>query len=198
MPEFATFVAGLGQRLVEIPRFMQVLRTHTLDLGAPAWVDDVAFDVSHHVRRAAVPQPGDDTDLFRLAADLMERRLDRDHPLWECWMIEGLNDGQWAILMKIHHCIADGIATTQLLSRLSDERGDDTFVSEIHPTTESPNRGRLSLFTLNPLDWVGGMWRTSVSVSADYRQLPRSPDSSWRTAARSVTAHFGAGVSALQ
>jgi len=166
IPEFASLVAGLGERLAEVPRFKQVLHRHPLDLGAPAWVDDVAFDVSHHVRRAAVPQPGDDTSLFRLAADLMERRLDRDHPLWECWMIEGLNGGQWAILMKVHHCVADGIATTQLLSRLSDERTDDTFVSEVHPVTESSNGAHPPHFTLNPVDWVGGIWRTSVSVSA--------------------------------
>src|ERR1700757_4039006 len=75
-PEFASFKAGLGHRLAEVPRFKQVLHTQPLDLGAPAWVDDVAFDVSHHVRRAAVPQPGDDAALFRLAADLMERHLD--------------------------------------------------------------------------------------------------------------------------
>jgi diacylglycerol O-acyltransferase len=165
MPEFAAFAVGLGERLAEVPRFRQVLHTHPLDLGAPAWVDDVAFDICHHVRRAAVPGPGDDKALFRLAADLMERRLDRDHPLWECWMIEGLDDGQWAILMKIHHCIADGIATTQLLSRLSDEGADDTFVNAIHPPTESPNDAHLPRITLNPLNWVSGMWRTSVTVS---------------------------------
>jgi diacylglycerol O-acyltransferase / wax synthase len=165
MPEFALFVEGLGERLAEVPRFKQVLRTHPLDLGAPAWVDDAKFDLSHHVRRAAVPHPGDDAALFRLAADLMERRLDRDHPLWECWVIEGLGDDQWAILMKIHHCIADGIATTQLLSRLSDEGREDTFASEIHPATESPSGANLPHFTLNPLNWVSGMWRTSVTVS---------------------------------
>jgi diacylglycerol O-acyltransferase / wax synthase len=165
MPEFAPFVEGLGERLTKVPRFKQVLHTHPLDLGAPAWVDDVGFDLSHHVRRAAVPQPGDDAALFRLVADLMERRLDRDHPLWESWMIEGLDDGQWAILIKIHHCIADGIATTQLLARLSDEGGDDTFVSKIHAAAESSNGVHLPHFTLNPLDWVSGMWRTSVTVS---------------------------------
>lgn len=165
-PEFASFIAGLGDRLADVPRFKQVLHTRSLDLGAPAWVDDDGFDLSHHVRRAAVPHPGDDAMLFRLAADLMERRLDRDHPLWECWMIEGLGDGQWAILMKIHHCIADGIATTQLLSRLSDEGADDTFASKIHPATESANGVHLPHFTLNPLDWASGLWRTSASVSA--------------------------------
>jgi diacylglycerol O-acyltransferase / wax synthase len=165
MPEFALLVAGLGEQLAEVPRFKQVLRTHPLDLGAPAWVDDVGFDLSHHVRRAAVLQPGNDAALFRLVADLMERRLDRDHPLWECWIIEGLDGGQWAILMKIHHCIADGISTTQLLARLSDEGGDDTFVSEIHAGTESSNGVHLPHFTLNPLEWVSGMWRTWVTVS---------------------------------
>jgi len=166
VPEFAPFVAGLGERLAEVPRFKQVLRTHPLDLGAPAWVDDAAFDLSHHVRRAAVPHPGDDASLYRLAADLMERRLDRDHPLWECWMIEGLGDGQWAILMKIHHCIADGIATTQLLARLSDDGRVDTFASQIHPASQSPNGGQLPHLTPNPLDWVSELWRTSITVSA--------------------------------
>lgn len=165
MPEFAPFAAGLGERLAKVPRFKQVLHAHLLDLGAPAWVDDVAFDLSHHVRRAAVPQPGDDEALFRLAATLMERRLDRDHPLWECWMIEGLEGGRWAILMKIHHCIADGIATIQLLARLSDEGGDDMFVSEIHAVTGSQNGAHLPQFTLNPRDWIGGMWRTSAAVA---------------------------------
>jgi diacylglycerol O-acyltransferase / wax synthase len=165
MPEFDSFTAGLGNRLAEVPRFKQVLRTHSMELGAPTWVHDAAFDVSHHVRCAAVPHPGDDAALFRLAAELMERRLDRDHPLWECWMIEGLDKGRWAILMKIHHCIADGIATTQLLARLSDEGADDTFASEIHPATKSSNGTRPLRFTINPLNWVGGMWRTSINAS---------------------------------
>jgi diacylglycerol O-acyltransferase / wax synthase len=165
MPEFDSFTAGLGNRLAEVPRFKQVLRTHSMELGAPTWVHDAAFDVSHHVRCAAVPHPGDDAALFRLAAELMERRLDRDHPLWECWMIEGLDKGRWAILMKIHHCIADGIATTQLLARLSDEGADDTFASEIHPATKSSNGTRPLRFTINPLNWVGEMWRTSINAS---------------------------------
>ncbi|BBX45885.1 wax ester/triacylglycerol synthase family O-acyltransferase [Mycobacterium cookii] len=164
-PEFDELVAGLGERLTGIPRFNQVLHTHPLDLAAPEWVDDDAFDLRHHLRRAAVLSPGDDTALFRLVATLMERRLDRDHPLWECWMIEGLENGQWALLTKIHHCIADGIATSQLLARLSDEGTRDSFVSKIHPTPALSDSDRPQRSVLDPRHWIDQMWRTSVAVS---------------------------------
>lgn len=165
MPDYEGFVEGLRGRLGAVPRFKQVLRTHQLDLGAPAWADDDAFDLDHHVRRAAVPQPGDERALFRLAADLMERRLDRDHPLWECWLVEGLGDGRWAILMKIHHCIADGIAVVHLLSHLSDKVGTDALVTDVQGPDDSPHNGALSNFLLNPLKWINGMWHSSFAVT---------------------------------
>ncbi|UMB70890.1 wax ester/triacylglycerol synthase family O-acyltransferase [Mycobacterium paraterrae] len=163
-PEFTDFIAGLGARLAEVPRFHQVLRTHPLNLGAPEWVDDLAFDVRHHARRAAVVHPGDDTALFQLTADLMERRLDRDHPLWECWMIEGLQNGQWAILIKIHHCIADGIATAQLLNRLADDRSD-TFARKLHPVPALPDDDGAGFSVFDPRDWISRLWRTSLAVT---------------------------------
>ena len=165
-PEFDLLVTDLGERLTGVPRFNQVLRTHPLDLAAPEWVEDGAFDLRHHVRRAAVLPPGDDTALFRLTATLMERRLDRDHPMWECWMIEGLENGQWALLTKIHHCIADGIATAQLFARLSDEGPNDSFVSKIHPAPAKPDSDRPQHSVLDPRHWVDRLWRTSVAVSS--------------------------------
>jgi diacylglycerol O-acyltransferase / wax synthase len=141
MPDYDALMSTLGDRLATIPRFSQVLHTHPLDLAAPEWVDAESVDLSQHVRRAALPQPGDDGALFRLAADLVERRLDRDRPLWECWIIEGLADGQWAILMRIHHCIADGIAATQALVTLSDEARGDTFATRIRAATVKPRPG---------------------------------------------------------
>ena len=115
MPDYDALAAGVAERILAVPRFRQVLRTHLLDLDPPEWVEDPNLDLSHHIHRAALPHPGDDEALFRFAADVMERRLDRDRPLWECWVIEGLAGGRWAILMKIHHCIADGIATMHLV-----------------------------------------------------------------------------------
>ncbi len=82
--------------------------------------------------RIALPRPGSEDQLFELIADLMARRLDRGRPLWEVWVIEGLADSKWAILTKLHHCMADGIAATHLLAGLSDESMSDSFASNIH------------------------------------------------------------------
>ena len=93
MPDFDSLRAAIGERILKVPRFRQVLRTHLLDLGPPEWVEAANLDLSHHIHRAALPYPGDDEALFRFAADVMERRLDRERPLWACWIIEGLPDG---------------------------------------------------------------------------------------------------------
>jgi diacylglycerol O-acyltransferase len=166
MPDFDTLATGLAERILAVPRFRQVLRTQPLDLGAPRWADDTNLDISHHIRRAALPRPGDDTALFRWVAEVMERRLDRDRPLWECWIVDGLAHNRWAILMKIHHCIADGIAATHMLARLCDDGGGDTFATEIRAANEPARRAlRLGTLTLNPIDWIQGVVRTSLGMT---------------------------------
>ena len=129
-------------------------------------MDETNLDISHHVRRAALPRPGDDAALFRWVAEVMERRLDRDRPLWECWIVDGLAHNRWAILMKVHHCIADGIAATHVLARLCDDGAGGTFATAIRAAHE-PARGglRLPALTLNPIDWIAGAWRTSLGVT---------------------------------
>ena len=171
MPDFDTLVSGLAERILSVPRFRQVLHTHPLDLGAPQWVDDPTVDLSHHVRRAALPRPGDDEALFGWVSEVMERRLDRDRPLWECWVVDGLPHNRWAVLMKIHHCIADGIAATHILGALSDNGDGDTFATEIR-AAKKPARGglRLPAFSLNPINWVAGAWRASLDVTAGAAQ----------------------------
>ena len=167
MPDYDALAAGVAERILAVPRFRQVLRTHLLDLDPPEWVEDPNLDLAHHIHRAALPHPGDDEALFRFAADVMERRLDRDRPLWECWVIEGLAGGRWALLMKIHHCIADGIATMHLVSGLSDGGEGDTFATEIRAATEPPKKlFRLPNVSLNPLDWATGTWRLAASATS--------------------------------
>jgi len=173
MPAFDSLVAGLAERLLSVPRFSQVLRTRPFDLGAPQWVDDADIDLSHHVRRAALPRPGDDAALFRWVAEVMERRLDRDRPLWECWIVDGLPCNRWAILMKIHHCIADGIAATNMLARLCDDVEGGTFATKIRAAKEEPTRGglRLPRLSLNPVEWITGAWHTSLGVANAAAQI---------------------------
>jgi len=109
--EFLTFLNG---RLPLVPRYRQRLRTVPFRLGRPVWVEDPGFDLGYHVRRTALPAPGGDEQLARLMARIMSRRLDRDHPLWEYWVVEGLAGGRWALVSKLHHCMADGVSGTDL------------------------------------------------------------------------------------
>jgi len=90
----------LRQRLVEVP----------FGIGRPYWIEDPDFDIGYHVHRAALPAPGGREELAALVADLAERRLDRRHPLWEWWFIEGLEHGYVANVWKIHHAYIDGVA----------------------------------------------------------------------------------------
>jgi diacylglycerol O-acyltransferase / wax synthase len=172
MPDCDSLAAGFAERILSVPRFRQVLRTQPLDLGAPRWADVTNVDIAHHVRRAALPRPGDDAALFRWAAEVMERRLDRDRPLWECWIVDGLAHNRWAILMKIHHCVADGIAATHTLTQLCDDGGGGTFATEIRAAHE-PARGglRLPALTFNPVDWMAAAWRTSLGVTTAASQV---------------------------
>lgn len=157
-PTYEEFFASFAERVATIPRCRQVLRTHPLDLRPPNWVDDPHFDLARHLHRIALPHPGGDAELFELIASLMERRLDRERPLWECWIIEGLSGNRWAVLTKIHHCIADGIATTQLLSKFSDDGDGDSFAADVG-AGRKPARSGPAKVSLNPLSWVSGIGR---------------------------------------
>lgn len=165
-PDFVDLVHEISVRLASIPRCTQKLHSRTLDLGPPQWVSDPQFDISHHLHRIALPQPGDDAELFGSIASIMERRLDRERPLWECWIIEGLSDGRWAMVMKIHHCIADGIATALMIAKLADQEGTDaTFAADIRGAKEAGGSGPLLHWpSLNPLDWAGDVWHVTASA----------------------------------
>src|SRR5437667_5517168 len=117
-------VQAIDGKLPLVPRCRQKLRTVPFDLGRPVWVDDPDFDIRYHVRRTALPAPGDDAALCRLVARLMSQRLDRDRPLWECWVIGGLAGGRWGVLSKVHHCMTDGIGGVNLQRSLCDHTPD--------------------------------------------------------------------------
>ncbi|WP_199268117.1 wax ester/triacylglycerol synthase family O-acyltransferase [Mycolicibacterium smegmatis] len=167
-PANRVLMGSVYNRLLSLPRFTQIVDRQPLDLAAPQWVEAHDFSVAHHVRRTAVPQPGDQAALFGVVADIMERRLDRSRPLWECWIIEGLPSDQWAILMKIHHCIADGIAAAQLLSYLSDEGTVDSFASDIDAAKRSaPQKNRRFELTLSPVRLIRSAIDTTASVGSE-------------------------------
>jgi hypothetical protein len=96
-PSQAEFAAAIRGRLPLVPRFRQKVRRVPLDLGRPVWVDDPDFDLDFHLRRTALAAPGEDAALAQLVGRVMAQRLDRERPLWEYWVIEGLPEGRWAL-----------------------------------------------------------------------------------------------------
>ncbi|MBV5243053.1 wax ester/triacylglycerol synthase family O-acyltransferase [Mycolicibacterium sp. PAM1] len=166
-PDYHELIEVFAERAHRIPRCTQIVRMPPFDLAAPEWVDDPYFDIGHHLHRVAVPAPGADAELFAMIATIMERRLDRDRPLWECWIIEGLAAGRWATLIKIHHCIADGIATAQMLAKLSDDGAGETFAADIRAARESGSSivGLLRP-RLNPVAWMSGAWRATLTAGS--------------------------------
>jgi WS/DGAT/MGAT family acyltransferase len=117
--DIAKVRAHVAGRLAALPRFRQRL-LHVPVVRDPIWVDDDRFDLAYHVRHASLPQPGSTTQLQDRAAELLERPLNRRRPLWEIWVIEGLAGGGFALVVKVHHCIVDGIAGIGMLVALLD------------------------------------------------------------------------------
>jgi diacylglycerol O-acyltransferase len=112
----------ISSRLDLVPRFRQRLRFVPLDLGRPVWCDDPHFTLRYHIRHTALPTPGADEQLQLMVGRLMSQQLDRTRPLWEIWVVEGLSAENWGMLLKLHHCVADGVAATDLLGILLDKK----------------------------------------------------------------------------
>ena len=123
-PPFADVVAIVDGKLPLVPRYRQVIRTVPLSLAEPVWVDDPHFNLGYHLRQTALPAPGDEGQLRTLVGRVMSQNLDRAKPLWELWLVEGLEQGRWALLSKVHHCMVDGIAGTDLMTVVLDRARD--------------------------------------------------------------------------
>jgi diacylglycerol O-acyltransferase len=134
-PPFADIVAMVDAKLGLVPRYRQVVKFVPLDLGRPVWVDDPHFNIEYHLRHTALPSPGGESELRKLVGRVMSQQLDRTKSLWEIWVVEGLEDGGWAMLSKTHHAMVDGVAGTDLLAVIMDIGPDVTRpeVPEWHP-----------------------------------------------------------------
>jgi len=123
MERICTYVAS---RLHLVPHYRQLL-AYTPIQRHPIWVDDERFDVSYHVRHAALPQPGTEAQLKQLAGEIASQALDKARPLWELWFVEGLAEDRFAILAKIHHCMVDGVSGVGVLQTLLSPTPDATI-----------------------------------------------------------------------
>ncbi len=123
-PGYQEFCEHVASRLPAVPRYRQRVRRLPLDVARPYWADDPHFSLRYHVRHTAIPAPGGEDQLLALAGRVMSQRLDLDRPLWEMWLVEGLPDGRWAVISKVHHAMIDGVSGHDILERLLDRDAD--------------------------------------------------------------------------
>lgn len=123
-PAMSEFERMTRSKLERVPRYRQIVRHLPLGLGRPVWVDDPHFNLDYHLRHTALPAPGGDEQLRRLTGRVMAQPLDRRRPLWESWMVDGLDEGRWAVLTKVHHAMVDGVSGAEMMNVLLDVEAD--------------------------------------------------------------------------
>ena len=164
-------VKHIESRLDLIPRYRQKLAFTPL-AKHPVWVDDEGFDLGYHVRHACVPKPGDDECLKKLVGQILSTHLDLDKPLWEIWLIEGLDDNRFAMLSKVHHCMIDGASGSNLMLRLFSTSPDEqTQPAAAWEPREAPSQLALGL------DEVRRRARAPFDLARGFSRAARHPRS---------------------
>jgi diacylglycerol O-acyltransferase len=156
--------AHVASRLHLVPRYRQRLGWIPVS-RRPVWVDDSHFNLEYHIRHAAVQRPGGSAELRGLVARVMSQQLDRGKPLWEFWVVEGLRARRFAVIVKTHHALADGIAAFDLVASLLRD-GPDAHIEPIEPWEPRPVPSGLQLVRDevvaqlgSPLSTAQGLWR---------------------------------------
>ncbi len=119
-PAYDDFRTHIESRLHLVPRYRQKLAYPRLEMGRPMWIDDPRFNIDYHARHTALPSPGSVEQLRNLAGRIFSQRLDRSKPLWELWLVQGLEGNRFALINKTHHSLVDGVSGVDLTTVLFD------------------------------------------------------------------------------
>src|SRR3954447_13293518 len=119
-PSREDFCDHIESRLPLVPRYRHKLAFPRFEMGRPFWIDDPSFNIDYHVRHTALASPGTIEQLRGLVGRIFSQRLDRSKSLWEVWLIQGLEDGRFALISKTHHALVDGVAGVDISTVLFD------------------------------------------------------------------------------
>jgi WS/DGAT/MGAT family acyltransferase len=161
--DYERYVRLIRERLSLVPRFRQKVRWVPGHVGNPVWVDDGDFDITYHVRRAALPKPGTEEQLKEFVARIQSRSLDRARPLWETYLIEGLEGGRVALVTKTHHAMVDGISALDIGTVMLDptptprETPRDDWEPRREPSDAALLAGAVTGFVRRPAEVVGAV-----------------------------------------
>jgi diacylglycerol O-acyltransferase / wax synthase len=186
--DYARLVELVGDRISFVPRYRQKIAYVPGRLANPVWVDDPDFDLGYHVRRSALPRPGTADQLRELVARIVSRPLDRDRPLWEVYLVEGLENGRLAMLSKSHEVLVDGVHTVDLAQVLLDRSPDARPLHQDgwHPLTAP-----------SPAVLVAGAVHDSITAPTTLLDTARASVDSLLRTADAFTARAGVIAGAL-
>ena len=185
-PRYGDLVRLIAAKLPLVPRYRQKVRTAPGGIGRPVWVDDPHFQILYHIRNTAVPRPGGRDELRNLAGRVFAQMLDRSKPLWEIWMVDGLEDGRWAIISKVHHCMVDGVSATDLLTLIFDVSEDASPLPELVPWAAEDEPGVLAVTLHGVARAVAEPVERAFSVPAAMRMVASRPSARVADATRLV------------
>src|SRR2546430_1697711 len=137
-PGHEELIGQIQGRLHLVPRYRQRLAFVPLQQGRPVWVDDLHFNPEYHIRHTALPRPGTEAELKRLAGRLFSQELDRSKPLWEIWLVSGLSGDRFALISKTHHALVDGVSGVDVTTVLFDTSAEPVPTPQAEPWVPGP------------------------------------------------------------
>ena len=145
--DFEHFRQQCMERVSLVPHFRWKLHSVPMGLDRPYWVEDPQFSFDHHIKHIALPSPGDKATLCEVVAHLYCKHLDRSRPLWEIWLIEGLEDGKYAYLQKLHHCMMDGEGAFKMIETICDFEPDPRQPKTVDKAISEARAGKVPTYT---------------------------------------------------
>jgi diacylglycerol O-acyltransferase / wax synthase len=194
-PDYVQLREHLASRLHLVPRFRQKLAFVPLGQGRPRWVDDPHFNIEYHLRHTALPPPGGEDQLRTLAARVFSQRLDRSKPLWEMWLVEGLEDERFALVTKSHHCLVDGVSGVDITTVLFDASADAEPIPDPPAWTPRPEPSDAALLgeaLVERATTPGEVARGARALLRGPRQVARAGIDALEAAGTFARAGFGA------
>lgn len=185
-PSYGDLLAHVESRLRLVPRYRQKLAVPRLEMGRPFWIDDPRFNLEYHVRHTALPAPGSMEQLRRLAGRVHSQRLDRSKPLWELWLVQGLEQNRFALLSKTHHALVDGVSGVDIATVLFDLSPVPNPEEPGEEWTPSPEPSQAELVA----EGVKGLVRTPLRLA---RRAAGAATDPGRAVARAREAAEGVG-----
>src|SRR3954449_9778915 len=185
-PRYVDLVEHVRSRLPLVPRFRQKLVVPPLEAGRPLWADDVNFNLTYHIRHTALPDPGGEEELKKLAGRVFSQQLDRLKPLWELWLVQNLERDRFALLTKTHHAMVDGVSGVDIGTVLFDVEREAEPLKLEDDWVPQPEPGTTELVVRGVADAVAA----PVKLAERAIEVVRNPET---TARKAVEALEGVG-----